>query len=64
MTLLFWGWPLDRPPPTQIILFQYDTFVDIWCIGILIYEFLVGKAPFELESAHETLARIKLCKVG
>eukprot|EP00116_Pleurobrachia_bachei_P018826 sb/3479088/ len=41
---------------------QYDEFVDIWCVGILVYEFLVGKAPFELESTHATLENIKTCK--
>lgn len=29
----------------------YDDTVDQWCLGILCYEFLVGKPPFE--SAHQ-----------
>ena len=32
--------------------------VDLWSLGILCYEFLVGKPPFEAESHHETYRRI------
>jgi serine/threonine protein kinase len=27
----------------------YDEKVDIWAIGILVYEFYVGKAPFNIK---------------
>ena len=25
---------------------EYDMSVDLWCLGVLVYELLVGKAPF------------------
>jgi serine/threonine protein kinase len=32
--------------------------VDLWALGVLCYEFLVGKPPFEAEGNHETYRRI------
>jgi len=32
--------------------------VDLWSLGVLCYEFLVGKPPFEAEGHHETYRRI------
>lgn len=36
--------------------------VDLWCIGVLCYECLVGNPPFETTSHSETYKRIT--KVG
>lgn len=36
----------------------YDACVDHWCIGVLLYEFLVGKPPFESEGQDKTYAKI------
>lgn len=37
--------------PNRIEGDTYDDSVDRWCLGILCYEFLVGRPPFE--SAHQ-----------
>jgi serine/threonine protein kinase len=37
---------LDYAPPEIVEGKKYDLSVDIWCIGVLAYELLVGKAPF------------------
>ena len=37
---------------------SHDDSVDIWCLGILCYEFLCGKPPFESELQQDTYKRI------
>ena len=37
---------LDYASPEILNSQNYDFQVDIWCIGILTYELLTGKAPF------------------
>lgn len=37
----------------------HDNKVDIWSLGILCYEFLVGNPPFEAEDHPKTYDRIK-----
>ncbi|KAJ6218104.1 hypothetical protein RDWZM_009261 [Blomia tropicalis] len=49
---------LDYLAPEMIQQRPYDHKVDIWCLGILAYEFLVGKPPFETKSTPETYRRI------
>lgn len=39
---------------TSVDNYQYTQAVDQWSLGILAYELLVGKPPFERESADET----------
>lgn len=53
---------LDYLPPEMIEGRTYDEKVDLWCIGVLCYELLVGSPPFESASHSETYARI--LKVG
>ena len=36
----------------------YDETADIWCIGVLLFEFLVGSPPFEAEGQKATYRRI------
>ncbi|XP_023209818.1 aurora kinase C-like isoform X2 [Centruroides sculpturatus] len=49
---------LDYLPPEMIEHKVYDEKVDLWSLGVLCYEFLVGKPPFESESINETYMRI------
>mmetsp|Transcript_19138 Transcript_19138/g.50781 ORF Transcript_19138/g.50781 Transcript_19138/m.50781 type:complete len:95 (+) Transcript_19138:155-439(+) len=37
---------------------DHDAAVDLWCLGVLMYEFLVGKPPFDARSHKETYRRI------
>jgi serine/threonine protein kinase len=41
---------LDYVPPEILRGDQYDEKVDIWSLGVLIYEMAVGRAPFECAS--------------
>jgi aurora kinase A len=49
---------LDYLPPEMIEHKAHDEKVDLWCLGILCYEFLVGKPPFEAETSKLTYDRI------
>jgi len=49
---------LDYMPPEMIRGQTYDEKVDLWCIGILCYEFLVGKPPFESATQEETHTKV------
>nr|CAD7604412.1 unnamed protein product [Timema genevievae] len=54
---------LDYLPPEMIEGRQYNNYVDIWCLGVLCYEFLVGKPPFESADTNTTYTRIKTVDV-
>uniref|UniRef100_H0ZDQ2 non-specific serine/threonine protein kinase n=1 Tax=Taeniopygia guttata TaxID=59729 RepID=H0ZDQ2_TAEGU len=49
---------LDYLPPEMIEGRTHDEKVDIWSLGVLCYEFLVGKPPFETETYQETYRAI------
>ncbi|NWX20216.1 AURKA kinase, partial [Aegotheles bennettii] len=49
---------LDYLPPEMIEGKTHDEKVDIWSLGVLCYEFLVGKPPFEAETHLETYKAI------
>jgi aurora kinase, other len=49
---------LDYLPPEMIEGKDHDQSVDIWSLGVLCYEFLVGSPPFETDGHHETYRRI------
>jgi serine/threonine protein kinase len=65
---------VDYLPPEMIKVFSsffpfpshftqgkpYDSAVDIWGLGILLYELLTGRPPFETESIQDTYTNI--CK--
>ncbi|CAK9815055.1 Aurora kinase B [Anthophora plagiata] len=50
---------LDYLPPEMVTGQTYDIYVDHWCLGILCYEFLVGRPPFLSETQQETYVKIK-----
>ena len=41
---------LDYLPPEMVDDLPHDNKVDIWSLGILCYEFIVGNPPFEAEN--------------
>lgn len=50
---------LDYVPPEMAHGDNYDCKTDNWAIGVLSYEFLVGRPPFETKSTVGTLESIK-----
>jgi serine/threonine protein kinase len=40
---------------------KYDEKVDIWAIGILTYELLIGKIPFKISSEEDLIKIVKFC---
>jgi serine/threonine protein kinase len=50
---------LDYLPPEMVKNQKHDEKVDIWSLGILLYEFLVGNPPFEGATEQATYERIK-----
>ena len=51
---------LDYLAPEMVEGRAHDERVDLWTLGILCYEFLVGCPPFEEEQQDRTYRRI--CK--
>jgi len=49
---------LDYLAPEMLTEDTYDARVDVWSLGVLMYECLVGAAPFEAEELEETQRRI------
>eukprot|EP01039_Chlorochromonas_danica_P009668 gene9668-10688_t len=49
---------LDYLPPEMVEAREHDATADIWSLGVLLYEFLVGSPPFEAEGYRATYRRI------
>lgn len=49
---------IDYLPPEMVTHKQYNEKVDHWCLGVLTYEFLVGKPPFEHDDQSVTYRTI------
>ncbi|KAG7461433.1 aurora kinase A [Solea senegalensis] len=49
---------LDYLPPEMIEGKTHDEKVDLWSLGVLCYEFLVGSPPFEAKTHEDTYRRI------
>jgi len=50
---------LDYLPPEMVEGREHDEMVDVWTLGVLMYEFLVGSPPFEAEGHSATYRRIQ-----
>ncbi len=50
---------LDYLPPEMVGHAPHDASVDLWCLGVLMFEFLYGHPPFEAADQNATYARIK-----
>jgi serine/threonine protein kinase len=50
---------LDYLPPEMVTGKEHDANADVWELGILLYEFLVGSPPFESDSQRGTCRRIR-----
>ncbi|XP_077293908.1 aurora kinase B-like [Arctopsyche grandis] len=55
---------VDYLPPEMVTGQTYDVKVDNWCLGVLCYEFLVGKPPFESAKQTETYSKIKAVEMN
>lgn len=49
---------VDYVPPEIVEGSHYDERVDIWALGILLYELVAGKAPFETKDENITYDKI------
>jgi len=49
---------LDYLPPEMVEAREHDNTADVWSLGVLCYEFLVGSPPFEAEGYRATYRRI------
>jgi len=50
---------LDYLAPEMVEGRKHDKSIDIWSLGVLLYEFLVGNPPFEADSHSLTYRRIQ-----
>ena len=49
---------LDYLPPEMVGHAPHDASVDLWCLGVLMFEFLYGHPPFEAADQNGTYERI------
>ena len=49
---------LDYLPPEMVGHVPHDKSVDLWCLGVLMFEFLYGHPPFEAADQTKTYERI------
>jgi serine/threonine protein kinase len=50
---------LDYLPPEMVNGHTHDHTVDLWGVGVLTYEFLVGQPPFLAKTYDETYNKIR-----
>jgi aurora kinase len=47
----------------EVLNRSYDGSVDLWCLGVLVFEFLTGRPPFEERTEAETVRRIERMEI-
>uniref|UniRef100_A0A5S6QF27 Aurora kinase n=1 Tax=Trichuris muris TaxID=70415 RepID=A0A5S6QF27_TRIMR len=52
---------VDYLPPEMVSGRPHDNKVDLWCLGVLLYEMLTGTPPFFCSDHRETCTRILKC---
>ena len=45
--------------PEMVLTKRYDAKVDLWSVGVILYECLFGKAPYKSDTLEELLIKIK-----
>ncbi|OMJ71982.1 hypothetical protein SteCoe_29689 [Stentor coeruleus] len=53
---------LEYLPPEMVQEAGHDTSADIWCMGILLYEMLIGSTPFKSALRDQMLNNISMAK--
>ena len=54
---------LDYLPPEMVEGVPHNEKVDLWSLGVLLYEFLVGAPPFEVDDGSYKSTYIKIQRV-
>ncbi|CAD6199546.1 unnamed protein product [Caenorhabditis auriculariae] len=54
---------LDYLPPEMVSNKEHNHTVDIWAMGILLYEMVCGRAPFAERTNTRTMDRIQKCDI-
>lgn len=54
---------LDYLAPEMVEKKPHDAKLDLWCLGILTFEFLCGRAPFHSTTNQETIRKISKAEV-
>lgn len=55
---------LDYLPPEMVEGKEHNAKVDLWALGVLAYEFLVGAPPFEDLTSHQGMIRLVLANIS
>ena len=50
--------------PEVVNLTYYNENIDIWSLGILLYEMIHGYTPFDAKTSNEIIKRIKNKEIG